>query len=322
MGSITKGLALPGLDNFARTWLQPTAVLFRDASSEMEWALATSTFLECCQWLDLFVDVGICPAFARSKLVQKFFWKVEVPYQLLENLAIWPQHVIEGVRRLHSGVDLSPPVEFGDAKVLRTVVQLSSSAAGELAFSDAGKAFASLLLFSNPAIWESFLGREPDPAALAHAMSGRADPWLDGNYHLVYAGLIRTIEQMKGLLHLLQDSRSRYAPAATDDWVIFKEAVVAAHGWRLLPRSGGALAKLDVMVKVLDQLVEVGLGDGSAAKSPGPCTAGPPWPTGSRTRPKIPSGSGAMQRARRWRAPAEARKMLNATARVGLVVAQ
>jgi hypothetical protein len=127
--------------------------------------------------------------------------------------------------------------------------------AADLVFSDAEKAFASLVFFSKQHYWESFLKEPPSPAGLAWALSGRADSWLDGNRNLAFAGLVKTVEHTNGLSHLLlelQQSQNH------EDWVNFREGVTSAHNWRLNPREG-AQVRYDQMVAVVDDLITAGL---------------------------------------------------------------
>ena len=254
MASIMKGAVLRGLDNFARMWIQPTVSLLRSASSEMERALAASTFVECCEWLGLCVQTNICPAEARPKLLLKFFDGVPISYELLENMPIWPAYMIENVRRLSDSTNENRP-NLGNPESFRTLVQLSSSMAADLAFSPAGKAFASLLLFAQIPQWERFLAKPPHPGELAQALSGAVDPWLDGNRNLAYAGLVKTVEHTQGLSHLLEET---YLHQFGDDWVSCREGVVAAHGWRLEPRPN-AEKRYDAMVSAVDQIISEGL---------------------------------------------------------------
>jgi hypothetical protein len=250
----TKGGNLRALDNFARIWLQPTVAFLRSASSEIEKALAASTFLECYEWLELYVQADICPATSKIKLLQRFFEGVQVQYELLRNLPLWPQHVIEAAQRMREPAGEGRP-RLNNRTGFRTLIQLSASMAADLAFSDAEKAFASLLLFSKHTQWERFLAKPPHPGELAQALSGRTDRWLDGNRNLAYAGLVKTVEHTQGLSHLMQESQQSHS---RNEWFSFKDGVVAAHGWRLQPQPDAQI-RYNAMLAVTDQLIVEGL---------------------------------------------------------------
>lgn len=136
--------------------------------------------MECYEWLGLYAQADICPADAKPKLMQRFFDDIEVPYELLNGLNIWPGHVIQGaLSRVGEGrPKLNNPTSF------RSPLQLCASMAADLAFSDADRSFASLLFFSKKPYWDSFLKEPLRPDAFAFALSGNADPWLDGNRNL------------------------------------------------------------------------------------------------------------------------------------------
>ncbi len=253
MASTMKGVVLRGLDSFARIWLQPTVGILRSASSEAERELAASTFVECCEWLGLCVQAHICPADVRPAVIRKFFDGIPISYELLENRSIWPTHVIENVRRLNDATN-ERGSNFANPDAFRTVVQLSSSMAANLAFSAAGRAFASLLLFVKVPQWERFLSKPPHPGEFAQALSGGVDPWLDGNRHLAYAGLIRTVEHTKGISHLLEETHQHQFG---NDWVTFREGIVSAHGWRLEPRPN--VERYNTMVSAVGRLISEGV---------------------------------------------------------------
>jgi len=259
-----KGVVLHGVDNFARVWLRPTAALLRSAPSEMEKALAASTFLECYGWLEAYVQADICPSAARTKLLQRFFDGIQISYELLQNLAIWPQHVIETAQQLRESASNQGRPKLDKPSAFRTLVQLSAQMAAELAFSAAGQAFASLIFFSKPPRWQSFIASPPHPGPLAQALSGRSDPWLDGNRELAYAGLVRTVEHTKGLSYLIEQSHQHHF---AQDSVIFRETVVAAHGWRLQPRLE-AQERYNAIVASVDGVIAQGL-EGHIQTSPG-----------------------------------------------------
>jgi hypothetical protein len=250
-----QGGVLRGVDNFARIWLQPTAILLRRASADAERALAASTFLECYAWLDIYVQAAICPVAARNKLLQRFFEGIQIPYDLLQNTAIWPQHAIEIAQHRRALAENEAPLRLKNPERLGPLVPFAASMAADLAFSDAEKAFASLLLFSTQPLWERFLDKPPHVGELAQALGGLADPWLDGNRNLAYSGLIRTVEHTNGLSHFMQESQQDQAP---DDWAYFRDGVVAAHGWRLQPRPD-TQERYDAMVAIVDKMIAEGL---------------------------------------------------------------
>ena len=226
--------------------------MFRSAINEMERQFAAATFVECYEWLDVYVQAEICPPYAKSNLMQRFFDGIEVPYELLNGLNIWPKHVIEGAL---SRTDGGRP-KLINPSTFRSPLQLCASMAADLAFSSAERAFVSLLFFSKKPYWDSFLKEPLRPDAFAWALSGNADPWLDGNRSLAYAGLVRTLEHMKGLSSVLQELQ---ANQPLDDWVNFRESIAAAHSWRLDPPRKDAQDRFSAIVILVDDLIAEGL---------------------------------------------------------------
>ena len=51
-----------------------------------------------------------------------------------------------------------------------------------------------------------------------------------------------------------------------DDWVNFRDGIVAAHGWRLEPRPG-AQERYDAMVAEIDRVISEGLSQNQVAPS-------------------------------------------------------
>jgi len=135
-------------------------------------------------------------------------------------------------------------------------IELCASMAADFAFSTAEKAFVSIVFLSNAPYWETFLKEPPRADSLAWALSGGADPWLDGNRHLAYAGLVRTVEHTKGLSQFLQELQES---TNHDDWVSFREGVKAAHGWRLDPPGHGAKDRYQAMTTIVSDLITEGL---------------------------------------------------------------
>lgn len=221
----------------------------------MEQALATSTFLECHEWLRVYVQADLCTDAIKAKLMQKFFYGIDISYELAQGLVIWPQDVIETAQSVRESIGGEDRPKLNDPLRFRSRVQLCASMAADLAFSDEGKAFGSLVYFSKSSYWRDFLNEQPSPEALSLALSGRADPWLDGNRILALAGLVKTVEHTRGLSFLIQELQRRWYD---DDWVKFKEGVVAAHGWRLNPKED-AQQRYDQMVDIVDALITAGL---------------------------------------------------------------
>ena len=106
-------------------------------------------------WLALYRQSEICPAGVAAKLLERFFSGSQIPYEFLH------RHNVAGPT-IEAAKHLRDPVNDRDKRLsnhegFRTLIQLSSSMAADLAFSYAGRAFISLIRFANILCGMAFL---------------------------------------------------------------------------------------------------------------------------------------------------------------------
>jgi hypothetical protein len=252
----------PVLDNVARIWLRPTAELLNRASSEMEAALAATTFLECHSWIELGLLAELFSPSAAEELLGFYFRKSSPAFDVFKNQSLWPGVKIETLRDATSGdrpfLSERATQTFGNPSAFRTRVQTAMLAAANLAFDQSGQAFVTALLFATEDRWSRVLRKKPSAHELLEPLAGTLDIWLDGHGLLVYAGLVRTIDQIESLLFTIESDPPGDV-SEPDDWFAFQRNLVAAQGWRLRPRTLIAQERFKQLLSLVDDALRSSL---------------------------------------------------------------
>lgn len=248
----------PDLDSIARIWLKPTAELLGRASTEIEESLAASTLLECCSWVEFGLSVELFPPSAAEELLGYYFGDCSPGFDALKNRGIWAEERIEALRAAMSGSRRFMPESathtFANPSAMRKRVQTAMLVAANLAFDQSAQAFISALLFANDDRWTRLLAKKLTGDELFRPLSGVIDIWLDGHGFLVYAGLVRTIDQIEAFLFTFESALATYGSEA-DDWFAFRRSLVAAHAWRLRPRTPGSQKRFKELLTNADEAI-------------------------------------------------------------------
>jgi hypothetical protein len=243
------------LDNVAGVWMRPTSSLLFRASSEVEEALAAATVLECYSWVELGLLAELLPARATEETLTLYFGGTSPAFDAFANQGLWPQEKIEALRAAslgkrpflseHANQALRNPAEF------RHRVQTAMFSAADFAFDKSAQAFVAALLFADNDRWSRVLDKRPTAKELLQPLSWTPDIWLDGHGFLVYAGLLRTVDQIESLLFTVESAPPRDV-SESDDWFTFRRSLVAAQGWKMRPRTLMAQERFKQLLSLVD----------------------------------------------------------------------